>query len=313
MLTRRHLRIKVMQILYASDGGDQNALISNKKLLAKSVLKMQDLYYTLLALYIEIYNKAHDYQQKSLEKLSISKKIDDASFLINNKVLQYLKNNKQLLNHLEKNKLNPWILDFEYVDILFKSILKSDLYKTYSVNTKFDLQVDKNFFLEVYKNIIVSNEKLYDYIEDKNITWADDFPVVNTIIIKIFNKFKLSVPETFFIQDLFKDDDDEAFAYKLLETTYTQADDFAQTVITNTKNWDSERLAKLDMVLLKMAVCEFLKFPSIPYKVTINEYLEIAKGYSTPKSNIFINGILDKVSKHFQQTQPNLKTGRGLI
>jgi N utilization substance protein B len=218
-----------------------------------------------------------------------------------------------LQEHITKRKLNFWDLDFEYVDILFKAILKSDLYEVYSKDSDISFKKDKKFILDIYTEIIAPNDKLYDYFEDKRLTWVDDLPVVNTALLKVLRKLKLTSPETALLPNLYKDEDDIIFARDLFKKTLLNSSKFAEEIAAKTTNWDSERLASLDGVLLKMALCEFQKFPSIPYKVTINEYLEIAKEYSTPKSSLFINGILDKIVKEYQAEQLHQKTGRGLI
>ena len=209
--------------------------------------------------------------------------------------------------------MNFWDLDFEYVDILFKTILKSDVYKNYCNAEETSFKKDKQFIIEVYTGIIAPNDKLYDYFEDKKLTWVDDLPVVNTAILKVLRKLKITSPETLLLPDLYKDEDDKEFAKDLFKKTLLNSSKFSEEISAKTTNWDSERLASIDGVLLKMALCEFQKFSSIPHKVTINEYLEIAKEYSTPKSSLFINGILDKILKEYQADNLHPKTGRGLM
>ena len=168
------------------------------------------------------------------------------------------------------------------------------------------------FVEQFYTELIAPNDKLYEYIEDYRITWIDDLPVVNMTILKRLHKIKPSSPESSLLPLLYKNDEDRDFANELLTKTVTSEDFLITEIADNTPNWDKERIADVDMVLIKMALCEFLKFPTIPVKVTINEYLEIAKEYSTPKSSIFINGILDKLVKKYQKSNSLKKTGRGL-
>ena len=165
----------------------------------------------------------------------------------------------------------------------------------------------------MFKDIIAPNEKLYDYIEDKNLTWLDDLPTVNTSILKLLRKIKESSDERFLTPQLYKDIEDKQYAINLFKKTLLNQTKIGQEISDKTKNWDTERIASLDMVLLKMAICELKEFPSIPTKVTINEYLEISKEYSTPKSSIFINGILDKILKEYQEDGKLNKIGRGLM
>jgi N utilization substance protein B len=170
---------------------------------------------------------------------------------------------------------------------------------------------DKQFVLDIFTDIIAPNDKLYDYLEDYRLTWVDDIPLVNTQILK---QLKAMEPaEDFRVQKLFKDTEDKEFVSTLFRKTVLNEVELAKEYIDKTPNWDTERIAEVDTIILKMAICEFLKFPSIPVKVTINEYLEIAKEYSTPKSSIFINGILDNLVKELQASGKLLKTGRGLM
>ena len=176
---------------------------------------------------------------------------------------------------------------------------------------KSSFQEDRDFIADIFSELIAPNEKLYDYLEDTKLTWVDDIPVVNTQIVKQLKQ--VSEREEFRVTKLYKDQEDQEFVSLLFKKTVLNEVDLAKEYIDKTPNWDAERIAELDTIILKMAICEFLKFPSIPVKVTINEYLEIAKEYSTPKSSIFINGILDNLIKEFQSENKIKKTGRGLL
>jgi N utilization substance protein B len=150
-------------------------------------------------------------------------------------------------------------------------------------------------------------------LEDKNITWVDDLPVVNTAIVKLLRKVKQHSTQSHFIPELIKDEEDKTFAVELLEKTTSNLSVFSEEIQQKTKNWDKDRIANIDFVLLQMAICEFQMFPTIPVKVTINEYIEIAKEYSTPKSSVFINGVLDKLVKEYSDKGTLNKKGRGLM
>lgn len=314
MLNRRHIRIKVMQSLYAFKGHESDDLAKDEKFLMHSLDSMLDLYLSILALLTELHKKSKDYNSKLQKKLlgSDSDRNPNTKFQ-DNLLLGIISDNKMLQEVITKRKLNFWDLDFEYVDILFKEIKNSKLYEDYVNNPETGLKIDKQFILDIYTEIIAPNDKLYDYFEDKKLTWVDDFPVVNTVLLKVLGKIKLTSPETKLLPDLYKDEDDKEFAKELFKKTILNNSKFSDEISKKTTNWDTERLASLDGLLLKMALCEFQKFPSIPYKVTINEYLEIAKEYSTPKSSLFINGILDKIVKEYQSKNLHPKTGRGLM
>lgn len=303
-----------MQSLFAFKGTESDDLTKDEKFLHYSLDSMYDLYLSILALLTELHKKSKDHNEKLQKKLlgTDSDKNPNTKFQ-DNQLLNLVSSNKMLQEHITKRKLNYWDLDFEYVDILFKEILKSELYADYVNDADASYNKDKSFVLDIYKEVIAPNDKLYDYFEDKRLTWVDDFPVVNTTLLKVLRKLKLTSPETVLLPDLYKDEDDLVYAKNLFKKTLLNGSKFSEEISVKTTNWDSERLASLDGVLLKMALCEFQKFPSIPYKVTINEYLEIAKAYSTPKSSLFINGILDKVVKEYQSKGVHQKTGRGLM
>lgn len=314
MLNRRHIRIKVMQIIYAFKGGESENLKKDETFLLKSIDSMLDLYLILISLLIEVQKKAQTHLNKSQNKhLATAEDKNPNRKFINNEVLAQLKNNALLAETLKKRKLNYWELDGEYVDVIFKSLVSSELYKDYMSTKLSTFREDKQFIVDVYKEIIAPNDKLYDYLEDKNITWIDDLPVVNTAIVKLLRKNNQNSPENHFIPKLIKDDEDKAFAIELLKKTILNLSAFSKEIEDKTQNWDKDRIANIDLVLLQMAICEFQKFPSIPVKVTINEYIEVAKEYSTPKSNVFINGILDKLVKEYSDKGTLNKVGRGLM
>lgn len=314
MLNRRHIRIKVMQIIYAFKGGESDNLKKDETFLLKSIDSMLDLYFVLISLLIEVQKKAENHLTKSQKKhLATAEDKNPNRKFINNEVLLQLKNNTLLAEILENRKLNYWNLDGEYVDVIFKSMMSSELFKDYMSTKLSTFREDKQFVIDLYKEIIAPNDKLYDYLEDKNITWVDDLPVVNTALVKLLRKNKESSTEHHFIPKLIKDDDDKAFAIELLKKTILNLSALSNEIEGKTQNWDKDRIANIDFVLLQMAICEFQKFPSIPVKVTINEYIEIAKEYSTPKSSVFINGILDKLVKEYSDKGTLNKVGRGLM
>jgi len=302
-----------MQTLYAFKGTESDDLSKDEKFLLYSLDSMYDLYLSILALLTQLHKKSKDHNEKSKKLLSSGADKNPSKKFQDNELLNLISSNTMLQDVITKRKLNFWDLDFEYVDILFKTILKSDIYKDYLAHSETDFKKDKQFILAIYSEIIAPNDKLYDYFEDKKLTWIDDIPVVNTVLLKVLRKLKLTSPETTLLPDLYKDEDDKEFAKALFRKTVLNNSIFSDEIAAKTTNWDSDRLASLDGVMLKMALCEFQKFSSIPHKVTINEYLEIAKEYSTPKSSLFLNGILDKIVKEYQSKKLHAKSGRGLL
>jgi len=314
MLNRRHIRVKVMQTMYAFKGSESDDFSKDQKFLLFSIDNMYNLYLLLMSLLIEVQKRAESNLQKKQKKHLATKEDKDPNRkFVNNQLLKFLKDNDQLKGKLEAHKITNWELDGEYIDIIFKDIIASDLYKDYMKTRVSDFKEDKNFIVDVFKEIIAPNDKLYDYMEDKNLTWLDDLPTVNTTILKLLRKVKANASEDYFTPKLYKDIDDKQFAKDLFKKTLLNQTTIKTEIDQKTKNWDSERIAKVDYVLLQMAICELANFPSIPVKVTINEYLEISKEYSTPKSSIFINGILDKLVKEYEASGELNKVGRGLM
>ncbi|WP_239004378.1 transcription antitermination factor NusB [Lacinutrix sp. WUR7] len=303
-----------MQILYAFKGGESDNFSKDQRFLLHSIDGMYNLYLLLMSLLIEVHKKAEINIEKTQKKLlATSEDKNPNKKLIFNEVFLLLKNDQELLADIEAHKITNWELDDEYVDILFREILASDLYAEYMQTKTSTFKEDRDFVVDVFKEIIAPNEKLYEYIEDKNLTWLDDLPIINTAILKLLKKVKENVKPTYFVPSLYKDEDDKKFAIDLLKKTILNQSTLAAEIEGKTKNWDTDRIASIDYILLQMGICEMLNFSSIPVKVTINEYLEIAKEYSTPKSSTFINGVLDKLVKEYQEGKKLNKIGRGLL
>lgn len=314
MLTRRHIRVKVMQSLYAFNQSKNDKLATEEKFLLKSMEEMYDLFLLQLSLMNEIRTKAETFLEKSQQKyLATQEEKDPNRKFIDNKAIESLSQNESFRNELEVRKINHWKRDDEYAEILWEELKNSELYEDYMQTRDSGFKEDKEFALNLFKQIIAPNEKLYEYLEDKKLTWLDDLPLVNTAIVKLLQKLKEKDGSDFKLPKLFKSDDDKDFAIELFRKTYLNNEDLDIEMLGKTPNWDKDRIAEIDMLLIKMAICEFLKFPSIPVKVTINEYLELAKEYSTPKSSIFINGVLDKLSKEYKEEDKLNKMGRGLM
>ena len=314
MLNRRHIRVKVMQSIYAMHQNGSDSIEKEEKFLLYSIDNILDLYLTMLSSLMEIGKKEAIFIEKSGKKhITTSQERNPNKKFINNTILQILSENNSLSIALENRKINHWELNEDYIQILLDSIKNSNFYAKYMANTINNFEEDKQFILDIFTELIVPNEKLYEFLEDNKLTWIDDIPVVNTQIIKQLKQIKSAKDEAFKVPKLFKDQEDQEFVTNLFRKTVLNERQLAKEYVDKTPNWDSERIAEIDTIVLKMAICEFVKFPSIPVKVTINEYLEIAKEYSTPKSSIFINGILDNLVKEFEIANKLNKIGRGLM
>ncbi len=302
-----------MQTIYAMGCKENNNLQVEGKFVNDSIVQVHNLYLLMLDLMVEVHAFAKAHSEKVSKKiLATEEEKNPNTKFIKNDVLVKLSENALLQDQLDKRKLKNWRMDDEYVAVVYNELVESELYKSYMDDTDASFKNAKNFIIQWYTELIAPNDKLYDYIEDNRLTWIDDLPIVNMAILKRLQKVKPNSPESLFLPNLFKNEDDRGFSIELLERTVTNNTFLSEEIEKNTPNWDKERIADVDFVLIKMALCEFLKFPSIPVKATINEYLEIAKEYSTPKSSIFINGILDKLVKEYEKDNKFMKEGRGL-
>ena len=269
MLSRRHIRVKVMQTLYAFKGSESDDLVKDQKFLLFSIDNMYNLYLLIMSLLIEVQKRAEsDLQKKQKKHLATKEDKDPNRKFVNNELLRLLKENLQLKDALASHHVNNWELDTEYVDVIFKAIISSDLYKDYMKTRTSDFKEDKDFIVDVFKEIIAPNNKLYDYLEDKNLTWLDDLPTVNTTILKLLRKAKETSSESYFTPKLYKDSEDKQFAIDLFRKTLLNRTAINKEIEQKTKNWDADRIANVDYVLLQMAICEVKNFSSIPVKVT---------------------------------------------
>ena len=301
-----------MQSIYAMHQKSSDDLEKEEKFLLQSIDNIQDLYLLMLSTLKEIRKKEIVFLEASSKKhLATTEEKKPNKKFVNNSVLLQLEDNNSLTIALEKRKINNWSLNDDYILILLNEVKKSELYQDYMSTTKSSFEEDKQFVLDVFSELIAPNEKLYEYLEDHKLTWIDDIPLVNTQIQKQLQQ--VSEKSEFRVSKLYKDEEDKEFVSLLFRKTVLNEIELAKNYIDKTPNWDADRIAEIDTIILKMAICEFLKFPSIPVKVTINEYLELAKEYSTPKSSIFINGILDNLVKEFTAEDKIKKTGRGLM
>ena len=315
MLTRRHIRVKVMQCIYALVHSKDDSLDKQQHFLDDSIDNMYTLYLLMLSLLIEIQGHASSQLALSTKKYlaDSSDKYPAKDKFVRNALLLQLTSNKLLKEELSKRKLKNWYLNEEYVKLIFKEIVDSETYKEYMLIPSQTYADDIKLIQSLFKDVIAPNEKIYDYFEDDQLTWVDDIPIVNTFVLKQLRKVTKDAEPSFFLPSLLKDDADRDFAQQLLTKTLLNDEKWEKEIEGKTPNWDKDRIADIDSILLKMSICELLNFSSIPEKVTINEFLEIAKEYSTPKSSIFINGILDKLVKEYKSEGKLNKIGRGLL
>ena len=310
MITRRHLRTKVMQALYAQQLDPTDNLKAGESWIIKSSQDFELLYITLLDLFVEIHACGHKLYVKNTKKhLKLNANEVNPKFFSNQAVKALMENSK-LESLRTKHKLKHWKKHDEYVRLIWDEIIQSDAYNSYLADETTSLEADKAFLVTLFTDVIAPFERLSEFIEEVNISWMDDIPLVNTIVR---NSLKhIDAPDAV-ISQLYKDEQDQRFSLELFRKVALNKAELKNDIIGRTPNWDSDRIADLDFTLLLMALAELLYFPSIPVNVTINEYLEIAKEYATPKSSIFINGVLDNVLNELIEQKRIRKNARGML
>lgn len=314
MLNRRHIRVKVMQSIYAMHQNSSDNMEKEEKFLFQSIENIRELYLIMVSALVELRIVEADFIEKSQKKhLATALERNPNKKFINNQVLLMLEEDNALSIGLAENKIDNWKRNNDYILIVLEAVKASEVYANYMDSKENSYDEDRQFIFDLFTEVVAPNEKLYEYLEDHKLTWVDDIPVVNTLLSKQLKQITPEGRDSFNVPRIYKDSDDKDFVRDLFRKTILNNNELAKEFLDKTPNWDTDRIAEIDAIILKMAICEFLKFPSIPVKVTINEYLEIAKEYSTPKSSIFINGILDNLVKDYESNNKLIKTGRGLM
>jgi N utilization substance protein B len=242
----------------------------------------------------------------------VSKLTNEQGFnnIIHNSVFTIFEESETLKEFIKHRNIDVWDDATEYVQIVFNEMIEKEWFLAYNKikNTTFNQDLD--FIKKMFVDVIAPNEKIIDYYESIHLGWLDDIAIVNTELLKELKQFKPT--SVFVLDDVFKDQDDYNFVIELFTKSVLKHTEFDDEIDELTPNWEYDRIATIDLILIKMALTEFLYFPSIPTKVSINEYIEIAKDYSSDKSSYFINGVLDKLLKKYLDNKKINKIGRGL-
>jgi N utilization substance protein B len=319
MLSRRHLRIKVLQALYAFFQSTNDRIDAGEKDLFKSINKIYELYIYQLSLLIEIVSFASRRIDENKKKFFPTE--DDLNpniRFISNKVIRQIEDNKDYVRYYDAYKIN-WKEEEQMIRKLYVEIRDSADYKEYMQNPKNGYEEDKDILSKILKKHVLRSENLHSFFEEKNIHWSDDFFTANMLAIKTVKHYKKSfdksyrLPTLFKVNELDENEEDREFVKILFRKTIVHSDEYGELIKGKVKNWEMERIAVMDVLLIKMALVELMEIPSIPIKVTLNEYIELAKMYSTPKSKIFVNGILDKLIVDLKASDRIKKSGRGLL
>ena len=260
-----------------------------------SLSKAYDLYNYLLLLMVEVTKQANKRLNAAKNKLVPTKEeLFPNTKFVENRFIAQLEVNKQLLE-FSNNQKKTWENEADFVKTLCDKILESDIYKEYMASETSSYEEDRELWRKLYKNIIFNNIELDQVLEDQSLYWNDDKEIVDTFVLKTIKRFDEKNGEKQDLLPEFKDEEDQDFARRLFRRTILNADYYRHLISENTKNWDLDRVAFMDVVIMQIALAEILSFPNIPVSVSLNEYVEIAKLYSTPKSGGFINGTLDGI------------------
>lgn len=312
MLNRRHLRIKILQSFYAYYQSDNQSYPAGEKELSHSINKMYDMYLYLLLIFSELKRHA----SIKIEETKRSKFLENNTDLlnlnfVNNKLILALEESTQLKSIAKDSKIS-WVGDVEQdlIKKIYKSIVESDIFKEILADNNQDFKSNKLQLCNLFKNEVCNHDLLHHFFEEKSIYWHDDLDHIASMVIKTFKSIEFEQDD--FVLSLWKDDEQD-YTIELFRKAILQKEENDKLLEKYTKNWESDRLAKMDLLLMNLAITEAKEFSSIPLKVTLNEYIEISKFYSTPKSNGFINGVLDKLFADLKKEGSIVKIGRGLI
>ena len=295
MINRVLLRLKVIQVIYAYYQNGGKNLDAAEKELFYSLSKAYDLYKYLLTLMIEVTQFADRRIDNRRHKLRPTEEdLNPNTRFVDNAFMAQLMQNAQL-EEFRANQKRTWDDEGDFVKHLFERIEQTKAYQEYMNKETLTYEDDRELWRKLYRTIIGQNETIDEILEEQSLYWNDDKAIVDTFVLKTIKRFE---PENGAEQELmpeYKDDEDKEFARKLLRTAITGAETYRKLMENNAKNWDMERFAFMDILIMQVALAEIFAFPSIPVSVTLNEYVEIAKMYSTPKSGGFINGMLDSI------------------
>jgi transcription antitermination protein NusB len=295
MINRILLRIKIVQILYSFYKSDSKSVENAEKELFFSIGKTYELYNLLLLLIIEITT----YAQKRID-IGKNKFIPTADELkpnnrfAENKFVKQLSANKQLKAYLKEKKIT-WVNYESVVKNIYDEVISSSYYEEYMSAEENTYEDDKNIWRKIFKKSILNNEELEATLEEQSIYWNDDIDIVISFLLKTIKKFEEGAGVDQVLLPMFKDEEDADFAKKLFRNVLLNREEYSALIDIHTKNWELDRIAFMDVVIMEIAIAELMSFPSIPVNVTLNEYIEISKTYSTDKSNTFINGVLDNI------------------
>ncbi|MBO7615588.1 MAG: transcription antitermination factor NusB [Bacteroidales bacterium] len=315
MLNRRFLRVKVLQEIYAYHQTENSNLPQAERHLLEGVEDLYKLFVYQLSFWVEVKKFAERRIEENKQKhFPTEEDLNPNLKFVNNRILNTLEDNKHLISLEEKYKINWADSREDFIRKLYGKLTETPEYQSYMTNGKDSFSDDKHFLVTVIDTYMAENGLLFDYYSDRDLSFNSDYQLAIYLLWKYINELPASFDASNKLPPVYKEEEeDKEFVVKLFEKTILHAEEYRDLVAANISNWDYDRLALMDKILIFMALTEFCEFHSIPVKVTINEYIEISKFYSTPESRRFVNGMLDKLASILKENGKLVKTGIGLI
>ncbi len=318
MINRRFLRVKVLQAVYAYQESGEDFVENGIKHLIDSIEKLRDLFVWQISFLVETKRFAENRIEENKHKnFPTPDDLNPNMRYVENRVLVALENNKDLRKEEERLKIN-WADHQDIVRGYYNKMRETEEYKQYMLDSVDNFDHDKKFIVKMINEYFADLEVLQDFYEEKSIFFVDDYHLVSSMLVKFFTEMKASFNENTSLPSIYKTgndpvNEDKEFVKNLFRKVLLHDSEYGKMVGENTSNWEKERVCIMDMIILKLAITEFCCFPYIPVKVTMNEYIEISKYFSTPKSKIFVNGILDRILKKLNDQGAVVKKGIGLL
>jgi N utilization substance protein B len=313
MISRRLLRIKALMALYAFNRREDGNLANAEVELMFSIDKTYDLYHYLMLLVLELADIAGEkIDQALVKRMPTPEDLNPKKRFIDNQLIRQLRKNLELNHFISSRKLS-WVNNSHIPRILYNKMIAWDVYEEYMISETHNYLSDKKFIVKLITGLFSESEDLQANLEEQSIYWNDDMEYISAMIEKTLKKFKADSGENAHLMPLFKNEEDEEFVKILFRKAILNQKKCSELIDKNTTNWEVERIALMDILVMQLAITEIFEFPEIPVKVTLNEYIEIAKYYCTSKSSTFVNGILDNIVKEIRDEGLFNKSGRGLV
>lgn len=307
------MRIKALMALYAFNRREDDDIALAEKELLFSIEKTYDLYHYILLLILEVADIASEKIDQALQKrMPTPEDLNPKRRFIDNQVIAQIRKNKAFNDYVSSKKLS-WVNYPHIPRILYNKMISWEIYEEYMLSEVHSYSADKKFIVNLLTKLFAESEDLESNLEEQSIYWNDDTEYVIVMIEKTLKKFKSDNSENAPLMPLYKNHEDEDFVKILFRKAILHTKQCSELIENNTTNWEVERIALMDILVMQLAITEIIEFPEIPVKVTLNEYIEIAKYYCTPKSSTFVNGILDNIVKEIREKGIFKKSGKGLI